>query len=330
MASLPFTKAVYKTVDGHDIDARVYVPSTILHPRCPVLINVHGGAFMLGAAGMVNADQVQDCLDRGWIVVVPNHRLCPQVNLLEGPMQDCRDLLSWIQDGKLEDHIARHDGGPYLVDVEYIFAFGTSSGGHLALSLGYGVQRPVAGIYDMYGVCSFADAAWADKLPHIQALLPESLSQDIVDQVYNESPVPVEGGVSLEGQAKPGPPDFSVPRVAFAFTQIGGGTVVDAIWPPSERGPEGNDFKAVDPLLNVTSTFPPTIIVHGANDRMVPLRFSQQLYAELQKNNVKSQLVEVPGEDHTFAAKMAVGSATWNLQRQGFDFLEALLPRDDM
>jgi hypothetical protein len=36
-------------------------------------------------------------------------------------------------------------------------------------------------------------------------------------------------------------------------------------------------------------------------------------------------MVEVPGEEHTFAAKMEVGSVTWNLQRQGFDFLESLI-----
>lgn len=90
---------------------------------------------MLGAAGMVNADQIQDCLDRGWVVVVPNYRLCPQVNLLEGPMRDVRDLLAWIQDGHLEAHIAAAGSSPLTIDQDHIFAFGTSSGGHLALSL---------------------------------------------------------------------------------------------------------------------------------------------------------------------------------------------------
>lgn len=98
------------------------------------MINIHGGAFMLGAAGMVNVDQIQDCLGRGWIVVAPNHRLCPQVTLLDGPMQDCRDLLEWIYDGKLDD-LLRAQGFAHACDLEHVFAFGTSSGGHLALSL---------------------------------------------------------------------------------------------------------------------------------------------------------------------------------------------------
>ena len=90
---------------------------------------------MLGSSKMINLDQVQDCLDRGWIVLAPNHRLCPQVNLLEGPIQDCRDLLDWVYDGGLEQYIGKSSVETYKVDLEHVFAFGTSSGGTLALSL---------------------------------------------------------------------------------------------------------------------------------------------------------------------------------------------------
>lgn len=91
---------------------------------------------MLGFSGMVNRDQIQDCLDRGWIVLAPDHRLCPQVNLLEGPMQDIRDLLEWVQNGSLERAIKQTiKAEQYDVDPDRIVAFGTSSGGHLALSL---------------------------------------------------------------------------------------------------------------------------------------------------------------------------------------------------
>lgn len=90
---------------------------------------------MLGASEMVNQDQIQDCLDRGWIVVVPNHRLCPQVDLFNGPMQDCRDLLAWIYNGELERSIHQNSHPHIICDLEHVFAFGTSSGGHLSLCL---------------------------------------------------------------------------------------------------------------------------------------------------------------------------------------------------
>lgn len=83
---------------------------------------------------MVNKVQVQDCLDRGWIVLGPNHRLCPQVNLLEGPIRDCRDLLAWVYDGGLQNAITEQRSA-ISPDLDHVFAFGTSSGGTLALSL---------------------------------------------------------------------------------------------------------------------------------------------------------------------------------------------------
>jgi acetyl esterase/lipase len=91
---------------------------------------------MLGYSDMVNKDQVQDCLDRGWIVVVPNHRLCPQVDIFEGPVQDIRGLLAWIHEGKLDEIIEKESGKEAVrCDLKKVVAFGTSAGGTLALCL---------------------------------------------------------------------------------------------------------------------------------------------------------------------------------------------------
>lgn len=90
---------------------------------------------MLGSSDMVNKDQVRDCLSRGWIVLAPNHRLCPQVDLLDGPMRDCRDLLAWVYGGGLHRAVSSETSAPYALDLDHVFAFGTSSGGTLALSL---------------------------------------------------------------------------------------------------------------------------------------------------------------------------------------------------
>ncbi|KAI4596948.1 hypothetical protein KJ359_004858 [Pestalotiopsis sp. 9143b] len=320
MAYTASNRLVYKVLDGQEIDVEAYLPSAEKKNSKgqPVIIDIHGGAFMLGASGMVNKDQVEDCLARGWIVLVPNHRLCPQVDLLEGPMQDCRDLLAWIYDGGLQKGLSSLNVGEYKVDHDHVFAMGTSSGGTLALSLGFGVPHPVAGIFDMYGPCNFADPFWTSPLPHVQAKLPP-LTADFIAKIYEEKPVPTRGGVSLEGQAAPGPPNFGDPRVAFAMTQIAGGTVMDAIYP-------SKDWAKVDPLLNVAGAgFPPTYIVHGLADTMVPISLSRDLYAVLQQKGVKCGMTEVPDEEHTFAGKMKVGSQTWELQRKGFDFLESLI-----
>ena len=281
---------------------------------------------------MVNLDQVQDCLDRGWIVLAPNHRLCPQVNLLEGPIQDCRDLLSWVYDGGLGQFLEDSNAETWKLDLEHVFAFGTSSGGTLALSLvsqhmevgvilsidmlqGYDVPRPVAGIFNMYGPCDFANDCWTQKITQVK--LPGHLTSDFMNKVYHEDPIPIQGGVSLEGQAN-GPPDFSDPRQAFALSQVANGTVMDAVYPSRK-------WADVDPLLNISSGFPPTYIVHGTADTKVPIKLSRKLYQRLQSLSITCGMSDAPGEEHTFAAKMEIGSPTWDIQRRGFDFLQGLL-----
>lgn len=182
---------------------------------------------------------------------------------------------------------------------------------------GFDIPRPVAGILDFYGPCSFDDSFWSTSLPHVAAKLPPNLTPEFLNRVFDEDPVPIRGGVSLEGQASPAGPNFDDPRQAFALTQIANGKVLDAIFPP-------RDWKKVDPVLNISEKSPPTAIVHGLADTMVSISLSRRLHQELKKHRVRCDLIEIPDEEHTFAAKMKVGSPTWELQKRGFDFLEAL------
>lgn len=175
----------------------------------------------------------------------------------------------------------------------------------------------MAGIFDMYGPCNFTDPFWTTPLLDIQSKLPSGLSEDFINQVFVEDPVPTTAKASLEGQ-QPGPPDFSDPRQAYALTQLANGTLLRAIFPSSAWG-------QIDPALNITYGFPPTFIVHGKEDTSVPTHLSRHLYSVLSEKGVKCGMREVPGEGHTFAAKMEVGSQTWNIQREGFDFLQSLI-----
>lgn len=138
-----------------------------------------------------------------------------------------------------------------------------------------------------------------------------------MNKVFEEYPVPITGGVSLEGQST-GPPDFNDPRQAYALTRLANGKLLDAIFP-------SKDWDKVDPARNISSCFPPTFIAHGTEDSKVPIGLSRELFRILNDRGVHCGISEVPEEDHTFAAKMQVGSQTWELQRLGFDFLESLM-----
>lgn len=168
----------------------------------------------------------------------------------------------------------------------------------------------------MYGPCNFSDPFWATELQHLASRIPPGISKEFLHQVYDETPVPIEGGVSLEGQVQ-GPPDFTDPRQAFAMTQIAKGNVLNTVYPSGK-------WDEVDPLKHITASFPPTFIIHGCADTMVPIGLSRDLFRELQAWGVRCGMQEVPSEEHTFAGRMKVGSIAWELQRKGFDFLQHL------
>jgi acetyl esterase/lipase len=73
---------------------------------------------------------------------------------------------------------------------------------------------------------------------------------------------------------------------------------------PSERFP-ALDFQpdlaeGISPVLYATADDPPTLLIHGDADRLVPISHSERMYAELQRAGIESEFVTIPGGDHGF------------------------------
>jgi len=58
--------------------------------------------------------------------------------------------------------------------------------------------------------------------------------------------------------------------------------------------------KDMSPSTHVTAKMPPTLLVHGDKDTLVPIQQSERLYKQLKGLGVKSNLIVVPGKGHDF------------------------------
>lgn len=153
-------------------------------------------------------------------------------------------------------------------------------------------------------------------------MLPPKPASSFFEPLFAEKNT-FTGGIALEGQAGPGQgPDLTDPRQAYVLYSIGEGQMLQSIWPQTPHG-----FAFIDPYLNITSAWPPTAIVHGNKDFMIPIDISRNFEIRLREFKVETDFFEVEGEAHTFVGKMEKGSPTWYTQRQGFDFLEGVLDR---
>lgn len=73
---------------------------------------------------------------------------------------------------------------------------------------------------------------------------------------------------------------------------------------PNERFP-ALDFResmagAISPIRFVSPDDPPTLLIHGDADELVPISNSEILYEALQEDGVTSDFITIPGGDHGF------------------------------
>jgi acetyl esterase/lipase len=65
--------------------------------------------------------------------------------------------------------------------------------------------------------------------------------------------------------------------------------------------------KAADysPIVHVSTDDPPTLLIHGDKDSLVPVNNSKVIHEAFQKNNVKTQLIIIEGAEHGFRGEDA-------------------------
>lgn len=79
---------------------------------------------------MLPIEQIDYLANSGLVVVSADYRLCPQVSLYEGPIQDAKDAYRWCKEDL--PTLLKNDES-IDVDSSRIVVFGHSAGGCLAL-----------------------------------------------------------------------------------------------------------------------------------------------------------------------------------------------------
>jgi acetyl esterase/lipase len=116
---------------------------------------LHGGGYMTLSRKSVRNHQTQYLLDNGVLPVSLDYRLCPEISITEGPLEDMRDALIWARE-KLPS-LAKNYG--IIVNTAKLAVVGWSTGGHLAMTSAWTSQNagvePPKGILTFYGPTDF-------------------------------------------------------------------------------------------------------------------------------------------------------------------------------
>eukprot|EP00330_Aristerostoma_sp_ATCC50986_P013953 CAMPEP_0114599480 /NCGR_PEP_ID=MMETSP0125-20121206/22016_1 /TAXON_ID=485358 ORGANISM="Aristerostoma sp., Strain ATCC 50986" /NCGR_SAMPLE_ID=MMETSP0125 /ASSEMBLY_ACC=CAM_ASM_000245 /LENGTH=118 /DNA_ID=CAMNT_0001806585 /DNA_START=511 /DNA_END=867 /DNA_ORIENTATION=+ len=98
-------------------------------------------------------------------------------------------------------------------------------------------------------------------------------------------------------------------------------------WMLASRDPEANDEDILDVLrqysavLHVDEDYPPTCLLHGTDDTVVPYSESEDLAAILDENDIDFELITIDGAEHGFNGDLS-GEEFEEYIRPAFDFVE--------
>tara|TARA_R110002049_G_scaffold27321_4_gene94478 strand:+ start:17200 stop:18354 length:1155 start_codon:yes stop_codon:yes gene_type:complete len=183
-----------------------------------------------------------------------------------------------IEDCKCAIRYLRAHAEKYNLDPNRIAVGGSSAGGHLVALLGTsGAVKELEG-----------DGGWADHSSSVQAVV------DLYGPTDFKAFVTAKG---YESHNKAGSPESKL---------LGGGEVL-----PNVAG-----IKRVNPITYVDKSDPPFLIIHGTNDRTVPLNQSEAMDKALKAVQVESTLHTIEGAGH--GGPQFATSEIRNMQR---DFL---------
>ncbi|MCR9105281.1 MAG: alpha/beta hydrolase [Gammaproteobacteria bacterium] len=99
----------------------VYQPETPREDGFPILLQVHGGAWMIGNKEEQGKPLMYHQAERGWLCFAINYRLSPR-DTFPDHIIDVKKAIAWIR-----EHAAEYGGNP-----DYIAITGGSAGGHLS------------------------------------------------------------------------------------------------------------------------------------------------------------------------------------------------------
>jgi acetyl esterase/lipase/photosystem II stability/assembly factor-like uncharacterized protein len=250
----------------------LFLPENDQNP-VPLLMYIHGGGWLEGSKDKCPGETF---VLNGYAVACVDYRLasyslnCPSELTFPVQIQDLKSALYWL----------RQNADQYGFDADRIAAMGESSGGHLAALLG-----------TSSGVAEFQPQSTLNGQDSIQAVVdwygPVDITQGPI--VFTDDPC----RVSLEtlNHTYGGEETQHFYWTLAWATFLGGGLDDPDILTLAH---------SASPLAYIDGGDPAFLILHGANDIMVPISQSETLYRALADAGIEVTFIKVAGFGHGF------------------------------
>ncbi|HEV3083087.1 MAG TPA: alpha/beta hydrolase [Gemmataceae bacterium] len=251
---------IYGRKYGTALTLDVFAPKKDSNGAAVVFV-VSGGFF--SSHESIRLPFLKPFLDRGYTVFAVVHGSQPRFQVPE-IVQDMNRAVRFI----------RYHAKDYGIDPERIGVTGASAGGHLSLMLGTAGDKGKPGAADPI----------ERESSRVQAVACFFPATDFLNY----------GGPGLE---KIHATDYQPPfRASFDYRELDKKT---NLWERVTDESKLRDItRAISPITYITPDDPPTLIIHGDKDTLVPLQQSESFIEKLKAAGVEGKLIVKKGAGH--------------------------------
>lgn len=274
----------------------LWLPPENILPSGMAILYVHGGGYFTTAKDFGTRTFFRHLAAQGHMAMDINYRLAPQATLLD-MVSDVLHAVAWLKENA-EVFCARPDR---------VVLAGGSAGAQLALLAAYAHDSPaikppdllgqdlsVRAVVSYYGVIDLA-AAYRRLNTLFKSIVRRQISDHWLDRPMVRRALSAAAWVrGVEPQALR---QYVLQNQAVlsagldtALSHLVGGT----------PGQAPEIYHLVSPLTYVSPACPPTLLIQGAHDYLLPASITHQLHSRLRAAGVPSVYIELPQTEHTF------------------------------
>ncbi|HOQ99843.1 MAG TPA: alpha/beta hydrolase [Anaerolineae bacterium] len=288
---------------GRPLLCDIWQPPQGVAPSGLAIVYLHSSSWHLADKDVWTRHSFRHLARQGHVVMDVAYRLCPEVDLL-GMVGDAERAIVWM----------KANAERYGADPGRVVAMGASAGGQLALLAAFAPGHPALTPPDLQGADTSVCAAISyygvvdmrTMYARIAALLPSA------KLVRTLAAGPLLGLVEWAGRLVPGRP---IAGQAWKLAGINNdGMMASVLGGPPDRVPAMYDVAS--PIGHAGPQCPPTLLIHGAHDTVVPVSAARALYYGLAAAGVPVAQLILPQTDHIFDLLLPqVSPAAWAAQR---------------
>jgi len=244
----------------------IYTPTKQVYQKSPVVVYIHGGAWIGGLKEALNFNRFNQAAnalrDSGYTIVSIDYTLAEQGRSpFPACITDASDAVTWVYEHADSFGWDKHNVG----------LFGESAGAHIAMMVAYANSKEFASTYKPHHFNYVLDVYGPTELEGIY-------HTPIADSLYSYiSTLPA----SIESR-------LDLAKYIFGFD------------PKLDSLRAEQIMQTYSPFNYVNSSVPPTLMIHGKQDRIVPVEQSLLLKSKLDSLGVLNELHIVDGADHGF------------------------------